>query len=437
MALKDELKKRFAPVFFREVLRLIYFKELISKPDEGLDSLVFSRRVVLKKILDAYRFPAKTIWTTLFVPPEILYAMNLNPFCLEIAASLFSKIGKSQSALLEAEAYGVPTDVCSFHRAALGYVLKNYYPKANHIATTTSLCDSNPKNISICQSVTGRDISVLDVPYDFDDDSVNFLAEQLKDFTKDLEKSFGVTMNIDSLKKRIECANRTREKILEVNKLRMNPDSPLSGSSALGLIVNSHFLFGSDDGEEFYGMLAEDLKNEINIAKRKKEMNENKDIKILWLELKPYFSGELLSNMEENLGIKIVFEEINYVYWDEMDPDRPYESLAKKLISNNNNGPLPNRIKVINMLVNQYNVDGVIMFASWGCRRNSAAVPAIKEELTKIKIPSLVLYGDCIDDSAYTEGQFSTRVEGFLEMLRSGAINNNMVNCVQEEVLNC
>jgi len=421
MSLKDNLIKKFAPFLFREFLRILYIKEHIVNTDEPMESLAFSKRVVLKKMLDAFRFPDKTIWTTLFVPPEILYAMGINSFCLEVGASLFSKIGQTQNALLEAEAHGVPTDGCSFHRAAIGYAYKNFYPKTRLIATTTSLCDSNPKTAGICQSITGKDFMVLDVPYDMNDDAVAYLAQQLEDFVSVLEKTFGKKMDIDILKKHIECGNRTREKMLEVNNLRMDINSPLTGSDALGLIVQNYLIYGTDECEEFYDLLIKDIKRGTAVNRAKRQ-DDNKT-KILWLELKPYFSGDLLTNMENNLNVKIIFEEISHLFWDEMDPNKPYESLARKLISNNNNGPLENRLKVLKMLTNKYDVDGVIMFASWGCRRNGAAIPAIKDELRKDGIPSLILYGDCIDDSTYTDGQFSTRVEGFLEMLDTKSKN--------------
>ncbi len=418
MSLKQDLIRKFTPFAFRELLRFFYYKSFFTKSEEELKALDFSTRTVLKKMLDAYRFPEKTPWITLFVPSELLYAMNLNAICLEVSASLFSKIGQSQSALLEAEAHGIPTDGCSFHRAALGYVYKNFFPKTKFLATTTTLCDSNPKTIGISQSVNGGESSVLDVPYDLNDESVNYLARQLRDFTKDLESAYGITMKEDSFKEAIKCANRTREKMIEVNELRVDPHSPLEGSQALGLIVPSHLLCGSKEGEIFYDMLVKDLQNGISESKNKGKHHRNEKLRVLWLELKPYFENTLLTDMEEKLGIKIVFEEINHVFWDEMDPDTPYESLARKIISNHNNGPLENRIEVLNMLADKYDIDGVMMFASWGCRRNGAAVPAIKQEFSKRGIPSLILHGDCVDDSTYTEGQFSTRIEGFVEMLR-------------------
>lgn len=419
MKTENSFLRRITPSIFRELIRFFYFKEFLFKSDLGLKSLKFSKRIVLKRLLDAYRFPKKTIWTTLFIPSEILTPLNLNPFCLEIGASLFSKIGKTQGALLSAESFGVPTDGCSFHRAAMGYVHNNFYPRSNYLAATTSLCDSNPKTLEICKANTGDNgmTTVLDVPYDFNDDSIKYLAEQLEEFTTQLEKSFGVTMDKNALKDAIECSNRTREKMVEVNRLRMSPFSPLAGSDALGLIVNSHLLCGTKEGEIFYDMLLKDLKEGIERHKYNDKENNNK-IKVLWLELKPYFNNDLLTNLEDKHGVKIVFEEINYVYWDAMDPEKPYESLARKMISNQNNGPLENRLEVLKMLVEKYNVDGVIMFASWGCRRNAAAIPIIKDTLNKEGVPLLTLHGDCIDESSYTEGQFSTRLEGFLEMLK-------------------
>jgi benzoyl-CoA reductase/2-hydroxyglutaryl-CoA dehydratase subunit BcrC/BadD/HgdB len=154
-------------------------------------------------------------------------------------------------------------------------------------------------------------------------------------------------------------------------------------------------------------------------SKRKENHTDKKDlIRILWLELKPYFTVDFLTKLEEEQGVKIVFEETNYVYWDKLDPQRPYESLAKKLITSHYNGPLERRIEVTRKLAREYQVDGVVVFSSWGCRRNNAAVPTLKRELNKIGYPLLSLDGDCIDDHNYMPGQFSTRIEGFLEMLR-------------------
>jgi benzoyl-CoA reductase/2-hydroxyglutaryl-CoA dehydratase subunit BcrC/BadD/HgdB len=233
-------------------------------------------------------------------------------------------------------------------------------------------------------------------------------------------------MKKESFEQAIEYSNQTREKILEVNELRKDPYCSLPGSKALGFMFPAYLLIGSKLSVEFFSSLAAELLEKIEENKKAKKTPPKDLIKILWLELKPYFKIDFLTKLESEQGVKIVFEETNYVYWDKLDPQKPYESLAKKLITSHYNGPLERRIEVTRMLARDYNVDGVIVFSSWGCRRNNAAVPALKREFNKIGYPLLSLDGDCVDDHNYMPGQFSTRIEGFLEMLRGRKAATNL-----------
>ncbi len=412
--------RRISPVLWRELLRFmkVYYFFFRGNKKKEIVSLRLQTRLGVKHLYNTFAHPRRTIWTTMFVPSEILFAMGLYPFCLEIGAALFAGLGQSSQGLLEAESYGVPTDVCSFHRAAIGHVFRNKFPKNILQVATTTLCDNNTKTTNICETVTGKETIVIDVPYEADDYSVKYLAKQLEDFTKRLEEVTGRKMKQELFEKAIEYSNQAREKMLEVNELRKDPLCPLQGSNALGFMFQAYLLIGSKLSVAFFSSLTSELREKIE-ENRKNNRTPRKDlIRILWLELKPYFKIDFLTKLEKEQGVKIVFEEINYVYWDKLDPRKPYESLARKLITSHYNGPLERRVEVTKRLAKEYEVDGVIVFSSWGCRRNNAAVPTLKRELNKIGYPLLSLDGDCVDDHNYMPGQFSTRIEGFLEMLR-------------------
>ncbi|MFN3532990.1 MAG: 2-hydroxyacyl-CoA dehydratase subunit D [Candidatus Brocadia sp.] len=417
----EPLLRRISPVFFRELLRFLriyYFFSRGNKKKE-LVSLRVQTRVGVRHLYNAFAYPKRTVWTTMFVPSEILFSMGLYPFCLEIGAALFAGMGQSSRGLLEAESHGVPTDICSFHRSAIGHTFRNLFPKNILQVATTTLCDNNTKTMKICESLTGKETIVIDVPYEADDYSVKYLTRQLEDFTRRLEEVTGRKMEQAAFEKAIEYSNQTREKMLEVNELRKDPLCPLNGSNALGFMFPGYLLIGSPLSVEFFSSLAAELREKIAENRRNANRTAPKDtIRILWLELKPYFKVDFLTKLEQEHGVKIVFEETNYVYWDKLDPQKPYESLARKLITSHYNGPLERRIEVTKKLAREYRVDGVIVFSSWGCRRNNAAVPTLKRELNKIGYPLLSLDGDCVDDHNYMPGQFSTRIEGFLEMLR-------------------
>lgn len=421
--------RRISPVLFRELLRFmrVYYFFFRGNKRKELVSLRLQTRVGVKHLYNTFAHPKQTVWTTMFVPSEILFAMGLYPFCLEIGAALFAGLGQSSHGLLEAESYGVPTDICTFHRSAIGHTFRNLFPRNILQVATTTLCDNNTKTMKICESVTGKETIVIDVPYEADDYSIQYLTKQLEDFTHRLEEITGRKMNHAALERALEYSNKTREKMLEVNELRKDPYCPLPGSNALGFMFPAFLLIGSPLSAEFFSALAAELREKIAENKKNADKAYPKDqIRILWLELKPYFKVDFLTKLEEEQGVKIVFEETNYVYWDKLDTQKPYESLARRLISSHYNGPLERRIEVIRKLVREYQVDGVVVFSSWGCRRNNAAVPALKRELNKIGYPLLSLDGDCVDDHNYMPGQFSTRIEGFLEMLRGRKATANL-----------
>ncbi len=415
---KKKFVRKLTPYLLKELFRFLnIYSKITGKGIDNSDLKAFS--VLSKHVIELFYKAYKngSIWTTLFVPSEIIFAMKLYPFSLEIAAALCAKFGKGSHALAEADLAAIPTDVCSFHRAALGNAFMGIYPRPLLLAGTSAICDSNLKTIQICESITGKKNIVIDVPYDLNENSVKYLAGQLINLTKCLEEISGKKMEKDSLAEAIDLSNRAREKMIKVNRMRQDPLSPLKGGNGLGLMVPSHLLIGSEGAVDFYTTLLEDIKESI-ASKRKNGVKEDeKEIKLLWLELKPYFKADVFDKIENAGKTKIVFEEINHVYWDKLDPDKPYESLARKLISNHNNGPLDNRLKVIKTLAKDYNVDGIIAYSTWGCRRNNAAIPTVKAEMAKEGYPLLNLDGDCVDDSNYMSGQIATRTEGFIEML--------------------
>ncbi|HHT9119752.1 MAG TPA: 2-hydroxyacyl-CoA dehydratase subunit D [Candidatus Hypogeohydataceae bacterium YC41] len=424
MNYKDKFKKNLegwlARLFLRELCRFgPYF--VSNSISNEIESLNFLWKEGYRFFYKAYANENRVVWTSLFVPSEILFALGLIPFSLEVVAALFAGVGQSSKGISEAEREGIPTDVCTFHRSALGFAFKGYLPRPIIHATTSTLCDSNIKMSKISELFTGKETLVLDVPYDLTKESIRYLAGQLEEFTKKLEKVSGRKMDPLKLREVLERANRTREKMIEVNEIRTSPFSPMPGARALGFMFPSQVLHGSNHAEEFYTRLAAELKEKV-AAKERSSAHPDERIRLFWLELKPYYKCEIPAEIETNSYIKIAFEEINHVYWEPLDPQRPYESLARKLISNHYNGPLDRRLTVLKDLIRKYDIDGIVIFSHWGCRRNNAAVPAIKSELNRVGIPVVSLDGDCVDDHNFSHGQLNTRFEGFIEMLRSGRL---------------
>ena len=177
---KKKFAKKLTPYLVRELFRFLNLYSKVTGKGIGKEDLQ-SFHILSKSVVELFNLTYKngSIWTTLFVPSELIFAMNLYPFSLEIAAALCSKFGQSSHSLTEADLAGIPTDVCSFHRTALGNAYMGVYPRPLFLAGTSTICDSNIKTIKICESITGKKNMIVDIPYEMNDNSVQFLNKAI------------------------------------------------------------------------------------------------------------------------------------------------------------------------------------------------------------------------------------------------------------------
>ena len=76
------------------------------------------------------------------------------------------------------------------------------------------------------------------------------------------------------------------------------------------------------------------------------------------------------------------------------------------------------RIEKAKKLARLTDADGSILFAHWGCKGTIGASTLIKRELENDGIPTMVLDGDGCNPANTSDGQVSTRLQAFMEMLK-------------------
>jgi len=103
----------------------------------------------------------------------------------------------------------------------------------------------------------------------------------------------------------------------------------------------------------------------------------------------------------------------------DMDPEKPYESMAKRLVYNINNGGAQRRIDAAIAYAKELRADGVIVFGQWGCKQTMGMSQLAKMALEEEGFPTLVLDGDGCDPRNVSDGQMVTRVNAFLEQLEA------------------
>lgn len=408
-----ELSK-VSPEFFQKILRTKFIYPLvygvlnqILRPDEiGKVSIRFSLELLKKNFSKG----SKVIMTNVFTPTELLFALNTFPILPEVASAVSANFGISNSALFESDEILFSKDNCSVHRNLIGLIKMGFLPKPNYIVTTDKPCHSAVHSFYLISKMFGGEYIVIDIPEELNDENINYLSKRLYDIFLYLSKELKVKNPIINLEKAIELSNEARKYLIEINELRKKRIL-IDGRKFLGYLGMIFSAFGSEYGRDFFKLLRDKLKLLYEEGFEIKVKN-----RIYWMHLGPYFKVDLFDFLNKK-GAFIVFEETSNVYWDEFDKIDPFRSIAKKLINYKIFSNLDERYKTAMQIIDEYKIDGVVIFNQWGCRQGAGSSYLLRKKLINSGIPTIIIDGDLVDETNFPKEQIKTRVEGFLEVL--------------------
>ncbi len=427
MGIKDRLKtgiqknlnqkyiKRLLGIIAKKPILYTYGSTFSSVSDKYLN--IFTIESLRKAYSDNYR---PVGYGSLFLPYEMIHALGITPFLPEVMAGFTAGLGLAAQTIKQASLNWYSQDLCTFHRSASGAQELEVFPKPDFILTTNLACDAAQKSFYIYSKKYDieKNFYLIDVPYRYSQESLFYLTAQIKNIYMDISSKSGRKPDISKLSEAIELSNEFREWAIKVNRLRETLTDYPPYFNALNYILPFHGLAGTREAVTLYKYMYIELKKYLAKQLNKNHDKKNLPKKILWLHLKPYYRSEVFDILNKENCI-VAFEEINYVYWPRLDPSKPFESLAIKMLSHFLGGKIDNRVNMILKLAGEYNIDGVILFAHWGCRQSNGGARIIKDSLNKLGIPTLVLDGDCVDRNNSSQGQVKTRMQGFLEILNS------------------
>ncbi len=418
-SLKERFMDRLSPGLMRSRLLWQSAEGLVRSPlnRPGWKADNVSLLYFLKYSRLAFQQRRPVIWASLLFPSELIHAGELIPFYPEMAAAVISRLGLASRFLEKAAEEGISPDACSFHRVIWGSFMEGFMPEPQLIAPVNYLCDSALLSFQCVSASSHIPLRALEVPLEEDEESLCNLSAQIEELAGQIAKLSGKSWA--NYRKDLEGAlllsNQARKYLLDVEDLRRRYPYLLDGKDALGHLSVLASMLGHRSAVDFYRKLAQELRerarDEVDSPGKDKPFRN-----ILWMHLKPYYSDSLFAYLEEH-GARVVCEEYNRCYWEEMDPSHPFLSLAKKLARHFGVGSSERRAKNILRLVKDYRIDGVVHFNHWGCRQSTGSTLQVKQALKKEGIPFLLLEGECIDDREYQEGQIRTRLEAFLESL--------------------
>ncbi|HIY00657.1 MAG TPA: 2-hydroxyacyl-CoA dehydratase family protein [Candidatus Blautia faecipullorum] len=378
-------------------------KKGISKGYQRLEAMMMSF------VADSLGRSDSYVWGNIFSPCEIIGCFGLSTLSIECLSCYFSGYHLEDFFIDYAQNTGIAPTLCSYHKTFVGAIDSGSVPVPRYAVTTSLSCDGNLNTFRYLEKKKGVPFTFLDVPYRDDEASVDYLAEQLKNFAGELEGQFGRSFDEAKLRKAIRIENETRRALMEFFRLQSERYYPGELISHLYMMMGMHLLIGTQEFLDLIRFMIEDIRTYPKFEGKK----------ILWIHLLPFYQETLQNYFNSSREYQIIASDIIMDSMEEMDETRPFHALSKKIIRNLYNGSYSHKAEMVGCLAETLRPDAVIQFCHWGCKQSSGGSILLKEELKKMDIPMLILDGDGIDRRNSHDGQIKTRLEAFLEMLES------------------
>ena len=418
--IKTNVQRNLNQQYIKRLLGIIATKPVLFAYGRTSRSISYKylNAFSIKSMQNAYNGKQPVGFGSLFLPYEFFHGVGASPFLPEVMAGFTASLGLADQTLKKAASSWYSQDLCTFHRSASGAVEMDIFPKPSFIISSNLACDAAQKSFYHYSRVYGieKQYYLLDVPYENNPEAVSYLSGQLREIAENIIKDTGLKMDMAMFSEAIKLSNEFRKLALKVNALRKKLLDYPPYYNGLSFILPFHSLAGAREAVVLYKQMYAELKDLLSTQQRWFSERKPPPVRILWMHLKPYYNNDIFETIEQS-GCRVVFEEINNVYWPRLDPAKPFESMAKKVLSHPLSGKIDNRIKALSQMASDYNIDGAVLFSHWGCRQSNAGARIIKDSLGKMGIPVLVLDGDCVDRSNSSAGQIKTRLQGYMEIL--------------------
>ncbi len=399
-----------------------------EKPYRRLETQAFLQQIAFRNGLEAIEASenGNLAWVTSGFPVEIPIAMNLGVVYPEQAGAIIGaqKIGPTVCGY--AEDLGYSQDLCSYARASIGSTEKpdevpiGSLPTPQILLACNNICGTVLRWYDAISEMTGAPVFLLDTPpidkqqLPHNQEYVRRGVERLIEF---IGSYFNRTLEDDRVQEVADLSSRAVALWTRALKACKNKPSPLNCADrflTMAPVVSSR---GTEHCVEFYEALVteveERVKNGIGAIQDEK-------IRLLWDNIPPWHSLKFF-NILASRGV--VFPADTYTHaWSGIVYGTDTSSILDGVVETYSkvylNMGLDAKVDKMCELIEDYDLDGFVMFSMRSCKRYSLGQLVSKELVTeRTGVPGVIIEGDMVDSRVYNAAQIETRVDALIEML--------------------
>ena len=380
-------------------------------------------------LLSRYAKGAKPVaWVTSGAPVELLRVFDFYTFYPENHGALCGakKMGPELCAV--AEEHGYHQDLCSYARIDLGHYFSGItpvgkLPKPDLLFASNNICQTVVYWYKALAHYWKVPLVLFDTPYNFStitEHDISYMVRQFEEMIPLLERVSGQRFNYQKLQGIIRIAKEGALTWGEVLATMKTQPAPMTIFDAFGHLAPIVSLRGLPVALDYYRILLRELKERIE---RGVGAITHERKRLMWDNIAIWYKVRDLSDIFAAQGMNFVTATYTNAWAEtiyDLDVRQPFESMAKaySLVILNNN--LNNRLELMEQLIKEYRVDGLVIHSARSCKPYSVGQYDLARLLMdKFAIPSVVIEADITDSRVYFEEQTRTRIEAFFEAMES------------------
>ncbi|MEN6466331.1 MAG: 2-hydroxyacyl-CoA dehydratase [Syntrophaceae bacterium] len=399
--------------------------------------LFLKKRKKMKDIMTVYYLEArsarvsgrKVAWITSGGPVEPLIAMDVIPIYPENHGAMIgaAKMGAALCGI--SETMGYSSDLCSYARADIACATVNGgpiggLPRPDMLVCCNNICGTVLKWYEAQARYYNAPLFILDTPFchtGFSEDTRLYVRRQLDEYIAFLEQACGRKFDYDRLaiagRLSLE-GQRLWQAVLDTTANRPAPMSAFDAFYHLALIVT---LRGTGIANEYYRQLLEKMRDRV---KRGIGAVQGEKYRLLWDNIPIWPRTRWLFNKFASHNACLVADTYTSAWCGSMqyiDEDNFLDSMAEAYTRIYLNIGVDGMARKVIGMVDKYQADGIVMHSNRSCKPYSFGQYEIARIVEKERgIPSLIIEADMVDDRMFSESQVETRIDAFMEIVKSG-----------------
>ncbi|OOM14406.1 double-cubane-cluster-containing anaerobic reductase [Clostridium saccharobutylicum] len=335
---------------------------------------------------------------------------------LSMGAATVSLCATSDETIADAE-QDLPRNLCPLIKSSYGFAKTDKCPFFffSDLIVGETTCDGKKKMYEYLSDF--KPVHVMELPNSQSEDGLKLWKNEIIKLKSILEKMFDVKISEDDIRKAIKIKNNERKALKKFYELGKREPVAMLGQDIFKVINGTTFSFDKEAIPKQMDELIEKIDSEYEVEKK----YESKP-RILITGCPIGGAAEkVIKAIEDNGAYVVAFENCSVAkavdeLVDEENPD-VYDALSRKYLSIGCScmTPNPNRIKLLNKMIDEYKIDAVVDVILTACHTYNVETLSIKRFVNNEKNKPYMSVET--DFSTNDIGQLNTRMAAFIEML--------------------